>query len=71
MKTSARFIVLFALISIIPYACKKENLAVPIQIKLTDNPTSYDSVLVHLKSINIKTNDESAGWTAIRTRHDH
>ena len=52
-------------ISISIIACKKNNKTVPVQILLTDNPTSYDEVNVHIMDIKIKMNSEEAGWTDI------
>ena len=67
MKTKFFFIpvtFLFA-ISISIIACKKSSKTVPVQILLTDNPTSYDEVNVHIMDIKIKMNNEDAGWTDI------
>ena len=67
MKTKFFFIpvTFFFAISISIIACKKSNKTVPVQILLTDNPTSYDEVNVHIMDIKIKMNNEDAGWTDI------
>jgi hypothetical protein len=67
MKTKFFFIpvtFLFA-ISISIIACKKNSKTVPVQILLTDNPTSYDEVNVHIMDIKVKMNNDDAGWTDI------
>jgi hypothetical protein len=52
-------------ISISIIACKKSNKTVPVQILLTDNPTDYDEVNVHIVDIKVKMNDDDAGWIDI------
>jgi hypothetical protein len=57
-------IILFT-ISISIIACKKNSKTVPVQILLTDNPTNYDEVNVHIMDIKVKMNNDDAGWTNI------
>lgn len=68
MKTSMRFL-LFALIcSFVLVACKKESKTAPLQLMLTDNPAAYDSVNIHIKSMQVKVNNDTTGWTTISTK---
>ena len=66
MKTSIRIFVL-ALSFIAFYSCSK-NEKVPIQLLLTDNPAAYDSVNIHIKGIQVKMNNDDAGWINIQTK---
>ena len=58
--------VLFALPFI--YGCKKETKTSPIQIYLTDNPTVYDSVNIHIKGISVNILHDTAAWIAINAK---
>lgn len=49
-------------------ACSKNNKQVPLQLLLTDNPAAYDSVNVHIKSLQVKINQADAGWIAIQSK---
>ncbi len=42
-------------------ACKKSNKTVPVQLLLTDNPTAYDEVNVHITDMKVKMNNDE-GW---------
>ena len=66
MKTSIRIFVL-ALSFIAFYSCSK-NEKVPIQLLLTDNPAAYDSVNIHIKGIQVKMNNDDAGWINIESK---
>jgi hypothetical protein len=49
-------------------ACSKNEKQVPIQLMLTDNPASYDSVNVHIKNIQVKINQDDAAWITIQSK---
>jgi hypothetical protein len=49
-------------------ACSKSEKQVPVQLLLTDNPASYDSVNVHIKGIQVKINQDSAAWITIQSK---
>jgi hypothetical protein len=68
MKTTMRFFSFALGICIFLAACSKNEKQVPIQLLLTDNPAAYDSVNVHIKSIQVKINQEDAGWTTIQSK---
>jgi len=42
-------------------ACKKDNKTVPVQLLLTDNPTNYDEVNIHIVGMQVKINNDDAG----------
>lgn len=50
------------------YSCKKETKTSPIQIYLTDNPAVYDSVIVHIKGIEVNILQDSEAWIPINTK---
>src|SRR5689334_11536905 len=63
MKTKLFVSALFVLaISFI--ACKKDSKTVPLQILLTDNPTDYDAVNIHIVDMKVKMNNDE-GWIDI------
>ena len=45
-------------------ACKKDSKTVPVQILLTDNPTDYDEVNIHIVDMAVKMNNDE-GWIDI------
>jgi hypothetical protein len=53
------------LISISFIACKKDSKTVPVQLLLTDNPTNYDEVNIHIVGMQVKMNGDDAGWITI------
>lgn len=68
MKTSMRFFSFALGICFFLAACSKNEKQVPIKLLLTDNPAAYDSVNVHIKSIQVKINQDDAGWTTIQSK---
>lgn len=68
MKTFMRYFSFALGICFFLAACSKNEKQVPIQLLLTDNPAAYDSVNVHIKSIQVKINQEEAEWTTIKSK---
>jgi hypothetical protein len=68
MKTKQ--LLLIAAILTLPfiYSCKKETKTSPVQIYLTDNPTVYDSVIIHIKAIQVNILHDSSAWIPINTK---
>jgi hypothetical protein len=66
----AKYLFLIAAACILPfiYSCKKERKTSPVQIYLTDNPTVYDSVVVHIKNIEVNILQDSEAWIPINTK---
>jgi hypothetical protein len=58
---------LFSL-SVLFVACKKDSKTVPVQLLLTDNPTDYDEVNIHIVGMQVKMNSDDAGWTSIDSK---
>src|SRR5215213_10500803 len=70
MKTKFFFIASISIlsISISIVACKKSNNKVPIQLLLTDNPLDYDEVNIHIVGMQVKMNNDDAGWMTIDSK---
>ena len=68
MKTSIRLCSMGMALSILLLACSKSEKSVPVKIMLTDNPTAYDSVKVHITDIKVKVNSDDAGWIDLNTK---
>lgn len=68
MKTKHLVLISAAFVLAFLYSCKKEGKTAPIQIYLTDNPTVYDSVNVHIKGISVNVMHDSAAWIPINTK---
>jgi hypothetical protein len=67
MKTKRLLVaILFALPFI--YSCKKEQKNSPVQMYLTDVPTLYDSVKIHVKKIEVNILHDSTAWIPINTK---
>lgn len=49
-------------------ACNKESRIVPVQILLTDKPTSLEEVNVEITGINVKLSSDTSGWIALDTK---
>jgi hypothetical protein len=66
----AKYLCLIAAAFILPfvYSCKKEKKTSPVQIYLTDNPAVYDSVIVHIKNIEVNILQDSEAWIPINTK---
>src|SRR6476620_4664476 len=67
MKTSWKslFLIFF---SAVLFSCNKDQKNVPIQIQLTDNPVPFDSVMIHIKDVQVKLNNDDAGWIDIAAK---
>src|SRR6266498_2537018 len=50
------------------YSCKKEIRTSPVQIYLTDNPIDYDSVIIHIKGIEVNVLHDTSAWISINTK---
>lgn len=61
---------LFAVLLAVPfiYSCKKEQKNSPVQIYLTDVPTVYDSVKIHVKRIEVNILHDSTAWIPVSTK---
>lgn len=68
MKTSMRFFSFALGVCFFLAACSKNEKQVPVQLLLTDNPASYDSVNVHIKGIQVKINQDDADWITIQSK---
>lgn len=68
MKTNHRLVLLILFTLPFVYSCKKEARTSPIQIYLTDNPTAYDSVNVHIKGISVNVLHDTSAWISINTK---
>jgi hypothetical protein len=68
MKTKQLFLI--AAIFTLPfiYSCKKEIKTSPVQFYLTDNPTVYDSVNIHIKGIEVNILHDTSAWISINTK---
>jgi hypothetical protein len=58
----------FLFLSVLFIACKKDNKTVPVQLLLTDNPTDYDEVNIHIVGMQVKMNSDDAGWITIDSK---
>ena len=67
MKTRFIFIgtICILSISVSIIACKKSNKTVPVQFLLTDKPTALDEVNIHIVGMQVKINNDNAGWITI------
>lgn len=68
MKTSFSILTLVLGASALLLSCTKAEKTVPIKLLLTDNPTSYDSVNIHLTAIKVKMNTDQDQWTNIKSK---
>lgn len=70
MKTKLFWIASLSLflLSISFIACKKDSKTVPVQLLLTDNPTGYDEVNIHIIGMQVKMNNDDAGWITIDSK---
>jgi hypothetical protein len=68
MKT--KHLLLIAAIFALPfiYSCKKEIKTSPVQIYLTDNPANYDSVIIHIKGVEVNVLHDTSAWISINTK---
>ena len=49
-------------------SCKKEQKNSPVQIYLTDVPTLYDSVKIHIKKIEVNVLHDTTAWMPLNTK---
>jgi hypothetical protein len=68
MKTKYLILITAAFMLPFIYSCKKEKKTSPVQIYLTDNPAVYDSVIVHIKNIEVNILQDSEAWIPINTK---
>ena len=68
MKTSIRLFSFGILSCLLIISCSKSEKTVPVKILLTDNPTAYDSVNIHITGIRIKMNKPEEEWTSIQSK---
>lgn len=54
--------------ALLVFSCKKENRTVPVQLLLTDNPASYDSVNVDIREVQLKISKDSTSWIKVDTK---
>jgi hypothetical protein len=68
MKKTIFFSLLAISTGLILTSCDKVNKEVPVQFLLTDNPTNYDQVNIHIVEMRVKVNDDSLSWIDIPTK---
>ena len=69
MKTTRLlFFILFTLLIVWCYSCKKDEKPAPIQITLTDGPGDYNAVNVHIKEIKVNFDKDSSSWVSIKAK---
>ena len=67
MKTTRLLVALLLALPFI-YSCKKEQKNSPVHMYLTDVPTLYDSVKIHVKKIEVNIFHDSTTWIPINTK---
>jgi hypothetical protein len=67
MKTKRLLVVILLTLPFL-YSCRKEQKTSPIQIYLTDVPTLYDSVKIHIKKIEVNVWHDTNAWIPINTK---
>jgi len=67
MKTKC-LVVASLLASQLLCSCKKEQKTSPVQIYLTDIPTLYDSVKIHIKKIEVNVLHDTTAWMSLNTK---
>jgi hypothetical protein len=67
MKTK-RLLVAILLTLPFLYSCKKEQKTSRVQIYLTDVPTLYDSVKIHIKRIEVNILHDTTAWIPVNTK---
>ncbi|HET9824447.1 MAG TPA: DUF4382 domain-containing protein [Chitinophagaceae bacterium] len=67
MKTTRLLFAMFVISTSI-YSCKKEQKNSPVQIYLTDVPTVYDSVKIHIRRIEVNIVHDTTSWVPIKTK---
>lgn len=66
MKTKILFFAGICSLAVLAYSCSKDKNTVPIRILLTDNPTNYDEVNIHIVGMQVKVSNET--WIDITTK---
>jgi len=66
MKTKTLFSIAAVLLVGFFISCNKNAERVPVQIRLTDNPTELEAVNIHIKGMEVKVNNES--WIRINSK---
>jgi uncharacterized protein DUF4382 len=67
MKTKRLLVAILITLPLL-YSCKKEQKTSPVQIYLTDVPTLYDSVKIHVKKIEVNILHNTTAWIPISTK---
>lgn len=67
MKTKHLLVTLLCALPFM-YSCKKDQRFSPVQIYLTDVPTTYDSVKIHIKRIEVNILHDTTAWVPINTK---
>ncbi len=69
MKTkSLLFAALILVLIISVLSCKKDSKYAPVQIRLTDKPVDFDSVNVHIVSVEVQIDNDNAAWIPLHTK---
>jgi hypothetical protein len=50
------------------YSCTKETKSAPIQFLLTDAPTNYDEVNVHITGMKVRLDKDSTSWISVNVK---
>jgi len=68
MKTKPFFLFLVAVVSLLIYACQKEDTGnSTLRIRMTDAPTALEEVNIDLREVNVKFAKDSGGWVSMQT----
>jgi len=68
MKTKHIFLFSVTIITLLAYACQKEDAGNSIlKIRMTDAPTALEEVNIDLQQVNIKFEKDSGGWVSMQT----
>jgi hypothetical protein len=67
MKTKRLLVAILLTIPFL-YSCRKEQKTSLIQIYLTDVPTLYDSVKIHIKQIEVNILHDTTAWIPLNTK---
>jgi len=62
-----RFLIIASVLTIVTFACKKENGTSTLHIRMTDAPTALEEVNVDLRQVNIKLEKDTNSWVSMNT----
>lgn len=68
MKRSIQLFAFLVIASFVMVSCSKGDKNVPVQFLLTDNPTAYDEVNVHIKGIKVNIAKDSTSWITLQAK---